>query len=112
MRSQTEGDRGNKPTQTTGRGMFQFAINRSTQLHLRREPFDVDHPDLMLPPLTQLLDFVQGFCCNVLRVAVLADNQRDVFNNQQVVATTERLSDRLDLSGTTADGADRFIHSR
>lgn len=66
----------------------------------------------MLLPFSELLDFVQRFRRKVLLVAVSADDQRDIFNNQKAIAAAEGLGDPLDLSRSTANGAGYFIHSR
>ena len=73
------------------------------------KPLDVNHPCLMLLTFAKLLDFAQ--CCrgDILLVASAANNHRDVFNNQKIIAATEGLSDTPYLSGSTADRAACFI---
>lgn len=42
-------------------------------------------------------------------MAVSADDQRDIFNNEKVITAAEGFGDPLELSRPTADGAESFI---
>ena len=63
-------------------------------------------------PFAKLLNFPQRFRGEILLMAVSADDQRDIFDNEKAITAAEGFGDPLNLSRPTADGAESFIHSR